>query len=239
MPLPPAPRTLWVRRRDLRWRGAIIGCGVVVVLGLGCGTEAPVPPRSTVLAPQRIPAPTSTVKFDVGAAPATPAQDAQIVEGLRQRLKVRGKDAPKLGARARVDAFYAARDHRPAWIADRRANAAAVAVVRATAKLEGLGVSTKGLVIPKLSPDAPGSQDPIELELQLTDLWLVVGDRILRSTKAPPRGDARTAALLQALETGLEQHDPGSALLELGRDAEGQDNAEVRGSAEGRDHAKH
>ncbi|MCH9684261.1 MAG: hypothetical protein K0V04_22700 [Deltaproteobacteria bacterium] len=205
--------------RASSFRAAAMRAAVVLIASsLGCQPDPPPQPQGRVLPPppSKPSPPRSSIKFDVGAPAPQPAANAATVSTLRERLAATGSDAPALRSMSRVEAFYAARAHEPAWIDGLRPNALAVAVLRAAAKLGEHGIDPETLDIPSLDPNAPGPGDPVGFELQITDLWLTVGDRLLsKRPGAPAKAADRNRALLEALGKAIDDGNPGTALLQL------------------------
>lgn len=192
---------------------------VVGALGGACGSE-PVEPTPVPRAEEPAPAPAPSFRFDVGAMPPVP-DDPETARRLAARLAEPGALGVALQSTEAVRRFYGQRDHQPAWTRQGRPSAGAIGTLRALARLPEHGLDPSRYHQEAMAFDGPVPEDPIELELRLTDAWLTAGAHLLRGRVDPvdihPTWSvaARTTDLVEALERAVLEGSPGEALLSL------------------------
>lgn len=159
-------------------------------------------------------------RFDVGSVPPIP-DDPEAARRLAARLAEPGAAGVVMHSTEAVRRFYRERDHQPAWTRQQRPTPGAIDTLRALTRLPEHGLDPADYELEALRFDGPVPDDPIELELRLTDMWLTVGAHMLRGRVDPVRihpawsAAARTTDLVEALERSLAQGTPGEALLSL------------------------
>jgi len=185
-------------------------------------------------APAPVAAPPAAAPSETAAAPASAAvadADAAIAEQLRGLVD--GKFDRVIGSkkeRAAIDAFYAARNYAPLWIADGKANARAKAAIAYLGQVDADGLEPADYPVPNFSVLA----DPAalaEAEIRLTTSvatyahhalagrvhWTRVSGDIYYDRKIPTAGEvlAEIADAKDAGETlaGYEPQSPGYRAL--------------------------
>lgn len=201
-------------RRSTRALGAI-ACALV----LACG-QAEVEPVPVPAAEPPDPEPPAQPRFDVGSMPVVP-DDPEAARRLAARLAEPEAPGLPLQSAGEVLRFYAERDHQPAWTRRGRPTAEAIDTLRALSRLHEHGLDPRRYHREAMAFEGPVPEDPLELELRLTDAWLTAGAHLLHGRVDPVKihpawsAPARSLDRVAALERALSEGAPGEALLAL------------------------
>ncbi len=199
------------------------GATLVVTLAGGCRDGQLTTPSASGSAPAPQQEAETLPEPAVDNAEGALVDDGAQAAALRETLAtLRAQEPPPLRAGATLEAFYEGRHYRPVLLRSGRLVPGAAKVIEAVRSVGDHGLSLKRYDVDRLA-DAMAAEttNPIRLELEVLDLWLVVGAHLLGGAVDPKSIHAdwnispRQRDLVEALRGAAETGDLADALLAL------------------------